>query len=61
MNMMSLHRNRVLLRTETIVALEGDEGILHRIRFDSGEALERRALFIDWRVASVRPTRTIGL
>lgn len=46
MNMMSLHRNRVLLRTETIVALGGDEGILHRIRFDSGEALERRALFL---------------
>lgn len=41
-----LHRNHVLVRTEKIVALEGEEGILHRIRFDSGEALERRALFL---------------
>lgn len=42
-----LHQNRILVRTERIVALEGDEGILHRIRFEGCcEALERRALFL---------------
>jgi len=41
-----LHQSRILVRTERIIALEGDEGILHRIRFEGGEALERRALFL---------------
>lgn len=41
-----LHQNRILVRTEKIVALEGDEGVLHRIRFEGGGALERRALFL---------------
>lgn len=41
-----LHQNRILIRTERIAALEGAEGILHRIRFESGEVVERRALFL---------------
>ena len=40
-----LDRARIGIREERIVGLEGDEGELERIRFDSGEALSRRALF----------------
>lgn len=41
-----LHRNQILVRTEKIVALEGADGILHCIQFESGEALQRRAIFL---------------
>lgn len=40
-----LTRNRIGIREERVVALEGRDGILERIRFDSGEALARRAMF----------------
>lgn len=30
---------------EKIVALHGTDGILHRIQFETGEAVERRAIF----------------
>lgn len=40
-----LRQNRISVRTDPIAALEGAEGILQRIRFTSGEALDRRALF----------------
>ncbi len=41
-----LHRNEILVRTEKIAALEGADGILHRVQFASGEAIERRAVFL---------------
>jgi thioredoxin reductase len=41
-----LRRNQILVRTEKIAVLEGDDGILRCIQFESGEALERRAIFL---------------
>ena len=41
----SLERNGIIVREERIRRLEGRDGILERIVFESGEALERRALF----------------
>jgi thioredoxin reductase len=40
-----LERNGIGLREERMIALEGTDGMLERIRFDSGEPLARRALF----------------
>ena len=40
-----LARNRIRIREERVTALEGDQGMLQRIRFDSGEALARSAMF----------------
>ena len=40
-----LERAGILLRQDRILRLEGQEGTLHRIFFESGEALPRRALF----------------
>ena len=40
-----LARNRIGIREERVIALEGRDGILGRIRFDNGEPLARRALF----------------
>jgi thioredoxin reductase len=40
-----LARNRIPVREERVAALESRNGILERIRFDSGEPLARRALF----------------
>ncbi len=38
-------RNGIPVREEPITALEGEDGILQRVRFADGSALERRALF----------------
>jgi|SRR5947207_8741766 len=40
-----LERNGIALREERIRALEGKDGILHRVVFDVGDPLPRRALF----------------
>jgi thioredoxin reductase len=40
-----LKRNGITIREERVAALEGSEGALFRVVFESGPALERRALF----------------
>jgi thioredoxin reductase len=40
-----LERSGIALREERVVALEGSEGMLSRVVFEKGPALERRALF----------------
>ena len=40
-----LARNRIRIREERVTALEGHQGMLQRIRFDSGETLVRSAMF----------------
>jgi len=40
-----LVRNRIQVREERIVSLEGSNGVLERVRFVTGEALARRAMF----------------
>lgn len=40
-----LARNRIRIREERVTALEGHQGMLQRIRFDSGETLARSAMF----------------
>ena len=40
-----LERNGIGLREERVRALEGSDGVLRRIVFESGDALPRRALF----------------
>ena len=40
-----LARNNIQLREERIVSLEGSNGVLEHVRFLTGEALERRAMF----------------
>ena len=40
-----LRRNGIEVREDRIARLEGSEGLLQRIVFTSGEAIERRALF----------------
>jgi thioredoxin reductase len=40
-----LARNGIQVRQERVIALEGHDGILDRIVFDTGESLPRRALF----------------
>jgi thioredoxin reductase len=40
-----LARNGIRIREERVTALEGRDGMLERVLFDSGEALARRALF----------------
>ncbi|MBI0537432.1 NAD(P)/FAD-dependent oxidoreductase [Roseomonas sp. KE2513] len=40
-----LARNGIDLREERIARLEGHDGVLERVRFETGEALPRRALF----------------
>jgi thioredoxin reductase len=40
-----LRRNGVILREEKVARLEGRDGILEQVVFDSGERLARRALF----------------
>ena len=40
-----LARNRIAIREERVVSLEGRDGILNRVLFSGGEPLPRRALF----------------
>jgi thioredoxin reductase len=40
-----LSRNRIRIRDERVIALEGRDGMLDRIVFESGEPLPRRAMF----------------
>jgi thioredoxin reductase len=40
-----LARNRIAVREERVARLEGDDGILTHVVFESGERLARRALF----------------
>ena len=40
-----LARNAITIREERVTALEGHDGMLRCIRFDTGETLPRRALF----------------
>ena len=40
-----LSRNRIGIREERVIALEGRDGMLERIVFESGEPLPRRAMF----------------
>ena len=40
-----LARNRIAIREERVVSLEGRDGILNRVLFSAGEPLPRRALF----------------
>lgn len=40
-----LSRNDIAIREDRIASLEGVEGVLKRIRFESGETIERRGLF----------------
>jgi thioredoxin reductase len=40
-----LRRNGIAIREERIARLEGDDGILRRIVFQNGDALDRRAMF----------------
>jgi thioredoxin reductase len=40
-----LSRNDISIREDRIASLEGVEGVLKRIRFESGETLARRGLF----------------
>ena len=40
-----LSRNRIRVREERVTALEGHQGMLQRIRFDSGDTLARSAMF----------------
>lgn len=40
-----LLRNRIQVREEQIVSLEGSNGVLELVRFATGEALARRAMF----------------
>jgi thioredoxin reductase len=40
-----LERNGIALREERVRAVEGTDGVLERLVFDSGDALPRRALF----------------
>lgn len=42
-----LARNGIGLREERITGLEGTDGMLERIRFETGEVLPRRALFFN--------------
>ena len=42
-----LTRNGIGLREERITGLEGTDGMLERIRFETGEVLSRRALFFN--------------
>lgn len=42
-----LARNGIGLREERITGLEGPDGMLERIRFETGEVLPRRALFFN--------------
>ena len=41
-----LSRKGIDVRNERIIRLEGADGVLERIMFENGEALERRALFL---------------
>lgn len=41
-----LHRNHILVRTEKVSALHGTGGILRSVQFETGGALERRAIFL---------------
>ena len=40
-----LERNGVAIREERVLRLEGADGVLHHVVFDSGERVPRRALF----------------
>ena len=40
-----LERHRIAVREDRIARLEGRDGVLHQVVFESGESLQRRALF----------------
>ena len=45
-NLSRLSRNGIIVREQPLARLEsGDDGLLHRVVFDDGSAIERRALF----------------
>jgi thioredoxin reductase len=44
-----LERNGIRMRHERITRLEGKDGVLHRISFENGPALSRRAMFFSTR------------